>query len=647
MDPDRERRAADVFKAALALGTSEREPFVARQCGEDESLCRNVQSLLKADGAAERFFGALLPSVAIPPAVEEAAQQMIGRQLGRYRVTRLIAVGGMGAVYEAAQDQPNRIVALKVMRHGIASRSAVRRFDHESQILARLHHPAIAQVYDVGLFDGGPAGRPYFVMEYIEKAQTIIDYAGSEDLGTQRRLDLFITVCEAVQHGHQKGVIHRDLKPDNILVDATGQVKIIDFGVARATDSDVAVTTMQTDIGQLIGTVAYMSPEQVEADPRDLDVRSDVYSLGVVLYELLCGSLPYDMTAARVYEATRIIREQAPTPPSSIDRALRGDLETIVLKALEKDRERRYQSAADLGADIRRYLSSNPIMARPASTAYQLRTFAKRNKALVGGIGATFLVLVAGVLGMSGMYLRARAAEADAKLRAEQLEQEIAFKEEQFASLDTALRFATIRNRGQAAAFLRDALESRREVLGDTDELTLDTMMNLGIVLVKLDELDEAELLLREAVRGYRLLGGEDDARAVLCTSWLGTVRQHLGRLEEAERLGREATEHARRLLSNRPGPARVEALTIVLSQYARTLMLMNRFQEAEAVYLERFAMRESPGGRAAQLAAGNLARLYDRWHEAEPDAGHAAQVMKWRSRMNDFASNEGARGDP
>ncbi len=327
------------------------------------------------------------------------------KEIGRYHIKRVIASGGMGTVYEAVQEHPRRTVAVKVMKHGIASRSAMRRFEYESQILARLRHPGVAQVYEAGTHDDGSGAVPFFAMEYIPNAKPITQYAKEKKLGTRERLHLFGKVCDAVHHGHQKGIIHRDLKPSNILVDSTGQPRIIDFGVARATDSDLAVTTLQTDVGQLIGTVQYMSPEQCEADPHDLDTRSDVYALGVVLYELLCRKLPYDVSKVAVYEATRMVREHQPTRLSTIDRALRGDVETIVFKALEKDRERRYRSAADLADDISRYLTGEAVIARPPSIVYQLRVFARRNKAFFGAVAAVFVVLVAGVVVSTSLYL--------------------------------------------------------------------------------------------------------------------------------------------------------------------------------------------------------------------------------------------------
>ena len=257
-------------------------------------------------------------SAAPPPAETQTLQDKTARagipkRIGQYRIKRAIASGGMGTVYEALQEKPRRTVALKLMRAGIASRSALRRFEYESQLLARLRHPGIAQVYDAGTHRDGEVTVPYFAMEYIVGAKAVTDYVKDKKLGTRERMKLFAEVCEAVHHGHQKGIIHRDLKPSNILVDSSGQVKIIDFGVARCTDSDMAVTTLQTDVGQLIGTLQYMSPEQCAADPHDIDTRSDVYALGVVFYEMLCERLPYELKGAALHEATRVIREQEPT----------------------------------------------------------------------------------------------------------------------------------------------------------------------------------------------------------------------------------------------------------------------------------------------------------------------------------------------
>ena len=316
----------------------------------------------------------------------------IPKRIGHYHVRRAIASGGMGTVYEATQEHPRRTVAIKVMRHGITSPRALRRFEYESQILARLHHPGIAHVYEADWHEEDGERLPYFAMEYIPNAKPLLRYADDKHLPARARLELFIDVCQAVHHGHQRGVIHRDLKPGNILVDPEGQVKIIDFGVARCTDADLNLTALQTSVGEMVGTLKYMSPEQCEADPHDLDIRSDIYSLGVLLFELLSGRLPYDLYSAPIISAPRVICEEPPTRLSSINRSLRGDIETIVAKALEKDRQRRYQSTLALGEDIEHYLNDEPILARPPSAVYRLRKLVRRRRVPLGAAAAVFVM---------------------------------------------------------------------------------------------------------------------------------------------------------------------------------------------------------------------------------------------------------------
>jgi non-specific serine/threonine protein kinase/serine/threonine-protein kinase len=330
------------------------------------------------------------------------------QRIGHYTIQSVIASGGMGTVFKAVQESPHRTVALKVMKAGVNSAAELRRFEFEAQLLGRLRHPGIAQIYEAGTHCEEGSSVPFFAMEYIPNAKNIIQYAQDKNLGTRERLELFAQVCEAVHHGHQKGIIHRDLKPGNILIGSSGEPRVIDFGVARATDSDMALTQHQTDVGQLVGTVQYMSPEQCEADPLDIDTRSDVYSLGIVLYELLCGRLPYDLHQVPVFEATRVIRNQVPPRPGKVNPKLRGDLETIMLKALEKDRDRRYQSAAELDQDVRRYLGGNAITAHPASSIYQLRVFARRTKGFLAAASVVAVVLVAGVIVSSTLYFRSR-----------------------------------------------------------------------------------------------------------------------------------------------------------------------------------------------------------------------------------------------
>ena len=358
-------------------------------------------------GASDAFGIGSAPARPRETCQEPRHDPLVGADLDGVKIVRLIAEGGMGRVYEGWQQHPDRPVAVKVMRAGIASGSLLKRFEHEARILGRLRHPGIAQIHTVGIHDVAGRQEPYFVMEFIPHAASIVAYAESHQLSAHQRLDLFRQVCLAVAHGHQRGVIHRDLKPSNILVDAGGQPKVIDFGIARSTDADMALTSLHTDVGQLIGTLQYMSPEQFDADPDELDVRSDVYALGVVLYELLTGQYPYELRQKPVYEAARVVREATPTPLSSVNRTLRRDVSIIAGKCLEKDRGRRYASASELGADIGRYLAGDPILAAPPSFSDSLRRLAHRHRAAVAALVGTFVALAITVAGISFFYLRA------------------------------------------------------------------------------------------------------------------------------------------------------------------------------------------------------------------------------------------------
>jgi tetratricopeptide (TPR) repeat protein/predicted Ser/Thr protein kinase len=356
--------------------------------------------------------GDLAPTIVIGPEDRPAAGTPRPTTFGHYRIVKVLGEGGMGTVYEAEQDQPRRRVALKVIKPGLAGPELLRRFALEADALGRLQHPGIAQIYEAGTAQTPFGTQPYFAMEFIE-GQTLLEHIKTHHLSTRQCLKIIALTCEAVHHAHQRGIIHRDLKPRNILVTERGQPKVLDFGVARVTDSD-AQATRQTDVGQLIGTLAYMSPEQVLADPLEIDTRSDVYALGVIMYEALSGHLPYNVNRKAVHEAVQTIRDEEPTRLSSVSRVYRGDIETIVAKALEKDKARRYAAAADLAQDIWRYLDDEPIVARPASVAYQLRKLAHRHKALVAGVAAVFIVLLAGIVASTWQAARAMRAEQEA-----------------------------------------------------------------------------------------------------------------------------------------------------------------------------------------------------------------------------------------
>ena len=345
--------------------------------------------------------------------------------IGEFRIVRVIGEGGMGLVYEAEQTQPRRTVALKVIRPGWVTPAMLRRFDHEVELLGRLEHPAIARIYAAGTADTGHGPQPYFAMELVT-GEPLVWYSNQSKLSINDRLQLLIKLCDGVQHAHGKGIIHRDLKPGNVLVTSDGQPKILDFGVARAIDSDVQSPTVQTDMGQLIGTLQYMSPEQAAGNPALLDTRSDIYSLGVIAYELLSGQLLYDLKALMIHEVVRVIREHEPTRLSSVNREFRGDLETIVSKALQKEKERRYQTASEFAADIHRHLENRPITARPPSAMYQFRKFARRNRTFTAAAFMVLLALVLGIAGTSMGMVRAKHQRNRAEVSEAQVKKQLA-----------------------------------------------------------------------------------------------------------------------------------------------------------------------------------------------------------------------------
>src|SRR5262245_10632998 len=400
MTEERCARLWALFDQAADLPPPEQRPLLDAACPDDPDLRAELERLLADDArvrAGERSFlkSPLVRSLPTPTTLPAPAPPAaVHPRLDRYRVVRVLGEGGMGTVYEAEQDNPRRTVALKVIRAGLASDFLLKRFAREAQILGRLHHPGIAQVYDAGVAE---SGQPYLVLELIAGVP-LDQYARDQALDVRGRLELVARVCDAVQHAHERGVIHRDLKPGNILVEPSGQPRVLDFGVARAADLGLTAGGGRTEAGQLIGTLHYMSPEQVSGDPSAIDPRGDVYALGVILYELLGHRLPYSLDGLPLPEVARVIREQEPSRLGSLDGRLRGDVETIVAKALEKDPSRRYASAGELAADIRRFLSHEPIRARPPSALYQLRKFARRHKALVAAVLGVAAALVAGTV---------------------------------------------------------------------------------------------------------------------------------------------------------------------------------------------------------------------------------------------------------
>jgi tetratricopeptide (TPR) repeat protein len=423
--PDFHRRAGRLFLEVCDAAPGERAALLARAAGDDSELRRHVQALLDRDGEPSGFLDApvLGEDFRIPTlgGAAPAAAPLPG-SIGRYRILSLLGRGGMGTVYLAEQDNPKRHVALKVIDADLASPDALRRFAFEAEVLARVHHPAIAQIHEAGTDSADGHTRVYFAMELV-KGQPLTAHTVGAALELRERLELIAIVCDAVQHAHSKGVVHRDIKPANILVDDAGRPRVLDFGIARTIIAEPGDQTMHTLAGQVVGTLPYMAPEQVAGDTRDVDTRVDVYALGVVMYELLVGRQPLDVAGRPLMEAARIICEVNPPRLGTLDRRLRGDVETIVAQALAKDPPRRYQTAADLAADIRRFLAGEPIASRPASAAYQLRKFARRNRGLVALSTALAVFVVASAVGFGVVLTRQSPEERRLQDRAAAAEQ--------------------------------------------------------------------------------------------------------------------------------------------------------------------------------------------------------------------------------
>ncbi len=414
MNPsERHRRTMEIFEAACDMPAEERAAFLARECPDDTDLRNEISTMLAQDVepnpallAVEQGKGA---EVLAADMRMDSANTALPERVGRYRIIRLICHGGMGTVYEAEQENPQRPVALKMVRPDLADRRILKRLQREAQVLGLLQHAGIAQVFEAGFTEIAGVRQPYIAMEYVE-GMPIDAYAEAQGLSDRARMELVARVCDAVDYAHERSVLHRDLKPANIFVtetvDGAGQPKVLDFGVARFINVDHRTMTEHTEVGQLVGTMSYMSPEQVAGGTEDLDRRSDIYALGVVLHELLVGRVPLDIREHTLPEAARIIRDEEPSRLGLINPRLRGDVETIVSKALEKDPQRRYLTAAEMAEDIRRFLGDRPITARPASTFYQIRKFARRNRALVGGFVATLAALMIGLVGATSFALR-------------------------------------------------------------------------------------------------------------------------------------------------------------------------------------------------------------------------------------------------
>jgi len=490
-------RVSSILERALDLDPAARRELYASACADDPTIADEVERLVAADTGARGFLEPAAPTRTTPP-----TQPLTdGARIGGYTLIRRIGVGGMGVVFEANQERPHRRVALKLVQSVFASPATLLRFRYEAEALGRLRHSGIAQVYEAGV-DVDPHGdeRPFLAMEFVEGARPITEYVRERALGYEDIVRLFIGVCAAVQHGHERGVLHRDIKASNVLVDATGAPKLIDFGIAKVLGE---IHTRATEAGEIVGTIASMSPEQLDGDLDVLDVRSDVYALGALLYEMLCGRPVVDLKGLSLNEALIRARSASPPSPSGVQPNLPIELEWIVLRALESERERRYGSAAEFALDLDRYLGDQPVLASPPSTVYRARKFVLRNRLVVFAVTAVLVSIVAGAI--VALVQRDRAVLA--KTRAETAE---SLAEERLAHLKSE----SLTNR-ELVEFQGSILTSADPDHGGRDIRVVDALRSASLDLDhRTDLAPKSWLALRRSiVDAYVSLGLARDAQ--------------------------------------------------------------------------------------------------------------------------------------
>jgi eukaryotic-like serine/threonine-protein kinase len=659
-----------LFGAALERDPGERAAFLLEACAHNVSLRQEVESLLEAHESSSNLWQ--------HPFQRQSPENSEGRFIGPYQLLKKIGEGGMGQVWLAQQAAPlQRQVALKLIRWGMYDDTLLHRFQAERQSLAVMNHPSIAKVFDAGVTQ---EGQPYFVMEYVA-GMPITDYCDQKNLKIRDRLDLFVKVCEGVQHAHQKAIIHRDLKPANILVvevDGKPVPRIIDFGLAKALDRGITEETLHTRVGSFVGTPGYMSPEQCDATAQDVDTRMDVYSLGVILYVLLAGSLPFDTKEWKnkpLHEMLRRLREDDPPRPStkvSTDRdtssataqsrgtepkqlinLLRGDLDWITMKAVEKDRMRRYGTPSELAGDIRRYLNNEPVSARPATLSYRARKYVRRHRYTVAGVGVLVVLLVIFAVVqsiqlrritrerdradriadfMTGIFKASDPNEKLGTITAKELLEKAAKDIDTGLSKDPELQASMMHVIGRA--YMYQGLYPRAQLLFERgikvnssagqqeDRETLNTMHDLAWALLQQGRLAEAESLERKLLAIQRRVYGADHPDTLATMSELGfTLCQGKEKKDCAEgvKLNQEVLEKQKRTL----GPeayytlVTMDNLAILLAEDGRPAEAESLQREALAIHLRVFG-RENLGTIHAMLNLGDFQRDSGRDEDAK-----------------------------